>query len=209
MRISFLFPLLIVPIVRGRRLGAEALLLSLYTVSVLLPPSPSWLAPVSETLFLAIYFVLGALLAQNAERVRAALARWPAMGRAVFLGAGLVLTWGPSQHFHNIVSALGACIVIAAALSPGRIERFLMLPSLRWLGKISYSLYLVHVPVLLTVYYLARDRVPLPIIALAAVPLALLAAAAFHRLIEAPAMRLGHTLTRAKFPRLGEVGSAD
>ena len=63
-------------------------------------------------------------------------------------------------------------------------------PALQWLGKVSYSLYLVHVPVALALAHALRDALPAPAIAALTVVLALPAAAVFYKAVERPSLLL-------------------
>jgi peptidoglycan/LPS O-acetylase OafA/YrhL len=63
---------------------------------------------------------------------------------------------------------------------------------MRWLGKVSFSLYLVHVPVLATLAFSWGDE-NWPLVLLAGMPLSVLVAWAFYAVVERPA----HLLARA------------
>ena len=196
MRVSLVFPLLMIPILRWRTLGAACLILALVAGAAALPAPPSPIAQLADTMHYAAYFVLGAAAALRMGEVRAALTRCSPTGRLAFIGLGVLLIWRPAYSENAVLPAFGSAVLIYAALLPGGMERFLMKPVLRGLGRISYSLYLLHVPVLLTIYYLGRDKLPLAVILLAAFPTALLAAWLYHLAVEAPATRLGAALTR-------------
>jgi len=87
-----------------------------------------------------------------------------------------------------LVAASAALIVLARG--PGLLPGVLAAPPLLRLGRVSFSLYLVHVPVLAAMLHATHGWLS-PWAALAAgVPVSLLVAAAFHAWVEAPAHRL-------------------
>jgi peptidoglycan/LPS O-acetylase OafA/YrhL len=59
-----------------------------------------------------------------------------------------------------------------------------------WLGKRSFSLYLVHEPIVVTVAYLLGGRPSLWMELGLAIPLSLLAAEVFGRFVEQPSLHL-------------------
>ena len=89
--------------------------------------------------------------------------------------------------------AVAAAVVIAHLLvgPPQSIERVLTSPGLVWVGRLSYSLYLWHIPIAAGIY-LGVDRGAVP--ELAAIPakigLSLLAATLSFFLVERPFLRL-------------------
>ena len=105
-------------------------------------PTRAWQLAAGGLLALAVP-LLGRM-----PRAIAALVGWLGVG---LLGAGLVLT-GPMTEYPGLAAllpTLGATAIIASGGrggSPGRIV--LATPPLRWLGRISYSLYLWHWPIL-------------------------------------------------------------
>jgi len=72
-------------------------------------------------------------------------------------GIGIMHDGQPQNGFFSTVgytlNALFFACLLHLALHPGsgRLPRFLSLPPLRYMGKISYCLYLIHVPVLLNI----------------------------------------------------------
>ena len=69
-----------------------------------------------------------------------------------------------------------------------------------WLGKVSYSLYLIHVPLLLAAVHLTYGRAPLGVTIPAVVAASLLCAELMHRFVELPSIRLGRVLGGLRRP---------
>ena len=92
--------------------------------------------------------------------------------------------------------ALGALITVAVVLGSPRATRLLSTPLAEWLGRVSFSLYLVHLPIVvvvsrtLTGHHLVPRGLPLFLVTLAvAVPLALGFARLFAAVFEIPFQR--------------------
>ena len=104
---------------------------------------------------------------------------------------------------------LGAAGFIVLALGRARVAHWLRLPPLLLLGRISYSLYLFHPIVLLTMLYALHDRVAAIVWIPAVVPVALATAWVSWRLIEMPSIALGRRLTAKRRPVLARYLEAD
>ena len=93
------------------------------------------------------------------------------------------LTWGLTL----VATAAGALVLHAAGHRPTPVNRLLASRPVSWLGDVSYSLYLWHVPVIAIV--LARwPHIATAPKALIAVPMSLGLAAASYHLVERPLM---------------------
>ncbi len=92
------------------------------------------------------------------------------------------------EGFAAVVVALGACLTVVVALVVASFGAFLRSPPMAWTGRRSYSLYLVHSPIVVALAFAAGGRLSLGYL-LAAISLSLAAAAIFFRLIEAPSHR--------------------
>jgi peptidoglycan/LPS O-acetylase OafA/YrhL len=145
-------------------------------------------------------FLVGSLLARYREPIVAWLARLSAWTLSVLSLLALVLYQYASllhipRFLWDFTVGLGGAYFVMLALVPNSwLSRFLHLGPIRWLGSISYSLYLLHVPVLLVVSILLYRKVPDGVMLATFLVLSLLAAAAFHRVVELPSIRLGRTL---------------
>ncbi|MGA2148949.1 MAG: acyltransferase family protein [Bryobacteraceae bacterium] len=159
----------------------------------------------AETLHYTAFFILGAVLARYREVTRERFMRLPAIAVAGLFILAAVLYFHP-YHSYSLGTpllfdrqveqwsvAIGAVTIITLALSSERFQRILHYPAVRYLGKISYSLYLVHVTVLFSLIYIFHGAVNLKIL-----PLylggSLGLASIFWYLVEKPAMLLGQRL---------------
>jgi len=159
----------------------------------------------------APYFALGMLAAVAAygrDLRRPAAAVLLVAGAALVLGDGWWAADAATRGSHDealriwrdVPAAAGFALVLVAVSA--RPPRLLAAAPLAWLGRISYGIYLWHVPVLL--FLRAHDLLPLsPAGALAAVmlPTVLVAAASWH-LVEQPLLlRAGNAVGRRRTPR--------
>jgi peptidoglycan/LPS O-acetylase OafA/YrhL len=84
----------------------------------------------------------------------------------------------------------GSALLILLAHGRGGLPQLLRTPPLVWLGRLSFSLYLVHMPVLVASQYAFFGLLPIWAAALLGAVVALPAAAFLHRLVEVPSRRL-------------------
>lgn len=147
------------------------------------------------TVRFAVDLALGAVLALRRRKLRDLLARWAWAGPVALVMALALL----SQRDETLM-ALGAAGLIAAAVALPWYARLLNAGPVAWLGRVSFSLYLVHLPVLFACGAALGDRVPLPIIVAAGVALSLLSAELLCRLVEEPSIHwsraAGRTVAR-------------
>ena len=108
--------------------------------------------------------------------------------------AALALFAVPSDAALGMPAGLGALLLVALSLSDRRAAAVLAGRLPLWLGRISYSLYLVHLPILLATVHLLRGRLPLLVELALAVTVSLAAAEILHRAVERPSMWLGRRL---------------
>jgi peptidoglycan/LPS O-acetylase OafA/YrhL len=145
------------------------------------------------------HVLLGILLARHRAAAVRALQALPRAGR---LGLWVLsyllfqvrwLTPAPDRVC-DWATGLGAALLMALVLASPRVQAFLCRRPLAWLGEVSYSLYLAHLPVLLSILHLAPAHLPPALLMLPVLPISLLLAALLHRWVERPAMDLGRRL---------------
>jgi peptidoglycan/LPS O-acetylase OafA/YrhL len=152
-----------------------------------------------------LFFALGIALYRERER----LARWlarpsPWLSLAV-VAAGLTLFALPipgalyERSTGLLLSACGGTLLVLAAVFLAPARRALTGPLLTWHGRISYSFYLLHLPLLLIGLRALRPPVGLGqglgLLALTALA-ATLGAALAYRGVERTAIRLGNAVCR-------------
>ena len=206
MRLSLIFPLLMFCVNRypwkftlGVGIGVGSIggfLFSLY---------PSYTNDIFLSLECVGLFILGALLAKHRLVLVQAYHRLPRWAHYALFAGGLVCYTLPWWLYGvqllrvfgilgDIVVVLGASTLMILALASPRLSTLLLRGPLTFLGKISFSLYLYHVIILLTAINLLYGLVNLWLILLLAFALTLAVAAAAYYSIEAPAMALGKYL---------------
>ena len=156
-------------------------------------------------------FTIGIVLAGNVAAIRrrmdglsglVVLALW-------LLAAALILSPGPTLYrYFNFTWGVGAALMVALTVGSLRVDRALSAAALGWLGRVSYSLYLVHLPLLIAAVHLADGHLPLTVTIPAAVLASLIAAEAMYRAVEVPGIRLGRHLARRADAMLSKPAGA-
>ena len=204
-RYSLLFPLLAAAVTRSWLVTlVTAAIVSLFT-----PPNPTSAFDMLWTSRYVVLFVAGAALSLNRARLQASFARVASRPLSVLLLlvslAAIIsdprLVFAPAP----IVCAGAILLVAVCAFDPwlaGALQR----RPLGWLGRVSFSLYLIHLPVLLAFVHLLHGMLPVAVIALVALPATLGAAGLIERWVERPALKLSRrVLTSSSGRATGEV----
>lgn len=153
-------------------------------------------------------FLLGSALARRHSICVHWLDRLPRYGRAALFAAALVLylyphaTWGALDLTDLWVACAGLLLLAFCLRRQGSAARLLRKRPVRWIGTVSYSLYLVHLPVLLVLSTLCYGRLALPWVMVMYVVTSLLVATALHHLVEVPCIALGRWIGRAPVAEL-------
>ena len=112
---------------------------------------------------------------------------------------------------HVCYGLVAGCVLLPGVFAPpGRARSRLGSRGLRWLGLISYGVYLYHTVVIAQLnHLLVRHRVAAryPLVAIGSFAITCACAAASYYLLERPVMRLGRR-RRARAPAADPVGSA-
>lgn len=210
---SFAMPLLCLLLRKGNAvalslLGAGAL------CSVPVLPVALKAHYLDQTLTIAVLFAMGATLAKSQGTVRRFIHSSGAWGW-LLLAVSLLCFWQYSTRWENLVSpqlqahfdpfsrhrtellsGFGATGLIACAIHLKSFARLLTHRLAEYLGRISFSLYLVHGTVLFAALYLFFNRVPLPLLLGSVVVVSFAAAHLFCVAVEEPTIHLGKRTSR-------------
>ena len=194
-RFSMLLPILLAAPVLGVR-GTALLVLAATAASSwaagmygpILYAGDNVVGTVKASLYFSLPFVLGMALELGGA------ARLPADRWLTVLGLAAVL--GLCRNGSDYAIFIASAILIWLALQPGPLQRAMRHPALGFLGTVSFSLYLVHVPVLAALQHGLHDRLPAAAIVAIGILVSPLAAWVFYQAVERPAHRLARRVDR-------------
>jgi peptidoglycan/LPS O-acetylase OafA/YrhL len=144
----------------------------------------------SDTLIFASCFVYGALLARERDALGRLYARTPRWIKMAVLVLALAGYYGERESV--LPFAASAAIVFARY---SRAAQWLDTPLPEYLGRISYSMYLLHATMLWATLILLYGKVPLLALVLIYAGATFAVSHVFCLGVEEPAMRLGKRLT--------------
>jgi peptidoglycan/LPS O-acetylase OafA/YrhL len=153
-----------------------------------------------RSLFASAYFALAVTL--GASLALLAPLTWPS--RPTDCRAVIVATLALFSVQSDLAVFLGSALLITLASVPGSFRTFLRRRSLAWIGRVSFSLYLVHAIVLAGLLHAAHSWLSLPAIAVIGALASLPVAQVFYLYVERPSQRLARHAAAA----VGRSGGA-
>jgi peptidoglycan/LPS O-acetylase OafA/YrhL len=218
MRISLVFPFIMFLLLRiSWKTGiAFALLLSVGTVVYSFLTNASFVGTeLYSTIHYSTMFVFGALLAKYREEICKKVLALNSRFKIILFLIGIIfyLYAHPSfiasmiiqdfKPFYRTVIdswfiSLGASILIIFAISSSKFSKILTNKTVNYIGKISYSLYLVHLPVLFSLVHLLNKLIPVGLICLIVVIVTFVLSSLMYYLVEKPAIQFGKFLTKPR-----------
>ena len=192
---SLLLPAYVLIALRWRRFWAVKIGLALLLALAGALLDVEWLS------YLPI-FAVGAVLGAERERIRELTQSWPRFVWFFVAAAGIFLAnaeWiSPEQPIPGVeaVVTVGATLIVLLFVSCRSAQRLGDTAAAQWLGRVSFSLYLVHLPIILAGVTLLRS-VSLPLALAVSVAASLVIAELFYRYVEQPSHRLSMAVGRA------------
>ncbi|SDY63010.1 acyltransferase [Thermoactinomyces sp. DSM 45892] len=198
MRISIIFPFIMMIVLRvnWKYIICLALFLSIMVE----------VKSLDYTIHYTGIFMIGALLAKYYQTI----VHWLQAKSVLFKGFLLLLAtclYSYSFLFYNVsfahnfiiddwFTAIGSVIFISISLASIRVTNVLKKKPIHYLGKISYSLYLVHLPIILFMVHLLANSIPTSAILLLSFVVALLVASLSYYFIEIPSIKMGAKIAK-------------
>ncbi len=185
---SLLLPLYVFPIARWPRVRIPAVVLSLIVIGC----GAAW---DSVALRYLPMFLIGVVIGFELPRLRRIAERPPAKPWqvTVLIGALAMFSapwyvWGDPWHDFPLlvmVAVTGCALLVMGAVALPVMSRVLSTRPVVWLGAVSFSLYLLHEPIIVTMGFLFAGHL-LWVAAIACLVLSMGAAAVFYRWVERP-----------------------
>ena len=215
MRISLVFPWIAVAVLRLRTawmlLSAFALSFSYLPLALLITrtfhlSSSNGAINSTLTLHYAAFFLIGSLMAKHLQQINRWYARLSSMQSATMAFLALLLyafsdassmvqRFPIPKNLYDWPIAAGAAMLMILAMNSRPVHRLLTGRTIHHLGRISYSLYLIHGTVLFALIHTLYGHIPLSMLLLLYLAITLAVTEIFYRLVERPTMTLGRRLT--------------
>jgi peptidoglycan/LPS O-acetylase OafA/YrhL len=155
----------------------------------------------SDALIYLPVFLLGTILAVNLPALQAWAERRSRVFWSLAIGGSLALLilssfprfFAPATSGTNVIlwgcSGAGAAALVVCAIGSPKLGSLLSRRVPQFFGRISFSLYLVHVPIIATLAFLFGDQ-NWWLVAVISLPLAIVVGWLFHLYVEEPSRRL-------------------
>lgn len=193
MRIALIFPLIVIAAQHFPRLALSgAIALGLGANYLAGQTSDAIVDSFLKTASYLYLFVAGALLYFHADRVQRFIGQLGPRRAAAWMLCFVAMFLMPSKSaWGGIVSGLGAFGFLAMCFADPSVQPFLRTRIPLWLGRVSYSLYLLHLPIILAIVHLGYGHLPFPLLLAASLIASFAAAELSCRYIERPSAQFG------------------
>lgn len=202
LRISIFFPILLVALDRaGDWKRGLAFFFAVWCLAFIAGHfvGDTVLGSLIDTLRYTFFFAIGVLVYRSRDAVQEFAAAIGSGWNAVFCFLAIVLfSIRPGIPGAELGYGLAAVYFVSAAIGRPGVISFLDVPVFRWLGRVSYSLYLVHLPILLYFFHTFSGKVGSGPIVLLVIVASLFVAEIAFRFVERPSIDIGRYLARLR-----------
>ncbi|MCA0981203.1 acyltransferase family protein [Exiguobacterium aestuarii] len=210
MRISIIFPFLMLVILKldTKFIISFAIIVGVFSQGIMFLYGMTEETGIVYTLYFTPLFMMGALVAKNISKLTSFFKQLNLRTQifvAILSTTLYTFPWifyGLSEIHITVIddwaTALGACLFIVLAISSKRLSKLLSFKPIVFTGKISFSLYLYHVPIVLILLYLYHDYLAIWNILFISLVISYIFAALSYYFIEVPAMKFGRRISNQK-----------
>lgn len=211
MRVSIIFPFIVFLVIRlswiGSMILAVASSLIFYVTNFVglhfsVPYLIKHMIPFASTLEYIPMFIVGALLSRNWNSIVQFINSKSALLKPLMAVVGVLVytepTWMQNEvgplHISIVQDwfvLLGSSLFILLALSSNLVSKVLHTKPILHIGKVSYSLYLIHLIILVSLMQLFYGKIPLWTIWSITLVSALLVASVSYKYVELPCINIG------------------
>jgi len=212
MRISIIFPIIMLAIIRYKWSTNLLLCLLLSSIGAMndlfnFEVRNGHYTSIFDTVHYTSFFIIGALLAKYKEYLTRTFHKLSRINKWALLIIAMVC-YSYSRivevvihlPFNHIITeygiAFGSIIVVIMALSSNTFTSFLMRRPIIFIGKISYSLYLYHFVILLSLINLFYGEMPIWLIYVLAFITTIFVSVLGYYFVEDPSAKLGRKISR-------------
>lgn len=196
LRISLIFPLIALAVRRDWRTACvTSIVFSGFCNYIEQKHSPGWTFDPFATGRYLYLFVIGATMAMNADFIRQFIGALSGATRlALWCGALILFSIYP-VNLGGLPTSIGATLLVALCFADKKTDDALTAPVPLWLGRVSYSLFLIHIPILMTAAHILSGTVPMAAVLAITLAVALLAAELLYRSVELPSIKIGRIMS--------------
>lgn len=211
LRISLIFPILMMLVLKFNWKANIGLVATLYLLSILIRIIlGSSYDGISYTIYYSSIFVVGALIAKNKDEIVNYIKNLSNIKQTIFVITGLFLyayakpsfalnLFYNMENFYRgkidfIFTITGVAMIVIMSISIKPISRFLLKNSIKFLGKISFSVYLYHLIILLSFIYIFDTMLPIWLILVVSFIFTILISTVSYYYVEEPAINFGKFL---------------
>jgi peptidoglycan/LPS O-acetylase OafA/YrhL len=193
-RISLIFPIIALWVTKSWRAACITLFVVAFASNYVVVYHPvGWIYDPFQTTQYLFLFAGGASVALYAGAIRDYLAKVHVSFRiALWVAVGGV-TVAQTPVIGNLADCAAILLVGLCFADPVAV-RILSHGPFVWLGRISYSLYLVHLPILIGLLHVCYGKIPLAATLAIALVLIVVVSDLSYRLVERPSLLLGRRL---------------
>jgi peptidoglycan/LPS O-acetylase OafA/YrhL len=154
----------------------------------------NWIEALANIGYYTPFFIAGILAREHIDLLR----RWVGKLHWSLVILALLIAIRMEESGVDFQIGVGAFVIIVLCVCAPFLSKGLSIAPIEWLGKISYSLYLIHLTLLATVFHLFHGKVNSYLLAAGIIVGSLVLAEIFYRLVESPSIHLSRRFTAKK-----------